>query len=116
MRWPTIICPAGASWGREHERGPRGIQAPRPGGPSESDARYTRSMRPAFVVLAAVLAAAPAARPVDPDYVQEVGGWRAKREEGLRAADGWLAVVGLHWLREGTSTIGSAKGSDVLLP
>jgi uncharacterized protein len=73
-------------------------------------------MRPAFLVLAALLASAPSARPVDPDYVHEIDGWRAKREAGLRAADGWLAVVGLHWLREGTSTIGSAKGSDVLLP
>jgi uncharacterized protein (DUF1684 family) len=73
-------------------------------------------MRSAFLVLVALLASAPAARPVDPDYVHEIDGWRAKREEGLRAPDGWLAVVALHWLREGTSTIGSAKGSDVLLP
>ena len=63
-----------------------------------------------------MLAAAPSARPVGPDYAREIDAWRARREEGLRAPDGWLAVVGLHWLREGTSTIGSAKGSDVVLP
>jgi uncharacterized protein (DUF1684 family) len=77
-------------------------------------------MRPALFVLGAVLgcvlAAAPSARPVDPDYAREIDGWRARREEGLRAPDGWLAVVGLTWLREGTSTIGSAKGNDILLP
>jgi len=73
-------------------------------------------MRRALPVLVAVLAAAPSARPVGPDYVREIDAWRAKREEGLRAPDGWLAVVGLHWLREGTNTIGSAKGSDVVLP
>src|SRR5258705_4844568 len=73
-------------------------------------------MRPAVFLLGAVLAAAPSAQSVDPDYARDIDGWRAKREEGLRAPDGWLAVVGLHWLREGTSTIGSAKGSDVLLP
>jgi uncharacterized protein (DUF1684 family) len=73
-------------------------------------------MRPALFLLGAVLAAAPSARSIDPGYAHEIDGWRAKREEGLRAPDGWLAVVGLHWLREGTSTIGSAKGSDVLLP
>jgi uncharacterized protein (DUF1684 family) len=73
-------------------------------------------MRAALFVLGAVLAAAPSARAVDPDYARDIDGWRAKREEGLRAPDGWLAVVGLHWLREGTSTIGSAKGSDIVLP
>jgi uncharacterized protein (DUF1684 family) len=49
-------------------------------------------------------------------YVQEVDAWRAKREADLRAPEGWLSVVGLHWLREGTSTIGSARGNDILLP
>src|SRR5258705_2708384 len=73
-------------------------------------------MRPAVFLLGAVLAAAPSAQSIDPDYAHEIDGWRAKREEGLRAPDGWLAVVGLHWLREGTSTIGSAKGSDIVLP
>jgi hypothetical protein len=73
-------------------------------------------MRRALLVLVALLAAAPSARPVGPDYVREIDAWRAKREDGLRAPDGWLAVVGLHWLREGTSTIGSANGSDVVLP
>jgi uncharacterized protein (DUF1684 family) len=73
-------------------------------------------MRPVVLLLAATLAAAAPARSFAPDYAQEIGDWRAKREEGLRAPDGWLAVVGLHWLREGTSTVGSAKGSDILLP
>jgi uncharacterized protein len=66
------------------------------------------------VAVAATLAARAAA--VDSDYVRGVDEWRAKREERLRAPDGWLSVVGLNWLREGTSTIGSAKGSDVTLP
>src|SRR6185295_16202203 len=69
-----------------------------------------------FLVLGALLAAAPSTSPVAPGYVQEIEQWRAKREEGLRAPDGWLTVVGLTWLREGTSTMGSAKGSDVPLP
>jgi uncharacterized protein len=73
-------------------------------------------MKPVLLLLGAVLAAAPAACAASPDYVHEIEGWRAKREEGLRAPDGWLSVVGLHWLREGTSTIGSAEGSDIRLP
>ena len=73
-------------------------------------------MKPFLLLLGAVFASAPAARAPSPDYVHEIDGWRAKREEGLRAPDGWLSVVGLHWLREGTSTIGSAEGSDIRLP
>src|SRR6478736_9703159 len=61
-------------------------------------------------------AAAVSVLAADSDYAREIEQWRAKREEGLRAPDGWLSVVGLHWLREGTSTIGSAEGSDVRLP
>lgn len=73
-------------------------------------------MRSAVLVLGALVAAAPSTPSVAPGYVQEIEQWRAKRAEGLRAPDGWLTVVGLTWLREGTSTIGSAKGSDIPLP
>jgi len=73
-------------------------------------------MRSAALVLGAMLAVAPSTPSVAPGYVQEIEQWRAKREDGLRAPDGWLTVVGLTWLREGTSTIGSAKGSDIPLP
>jgi uncharacterized protein (DUF1684 family) len=75
-------------------------------------------MRPATLALCGLLATsgAAAARAADTDYSREVDEWRAKREDGLRAPDGWLSVVGLHWLHEGTSTLGSAKGSDVTLP
>lgn len=73
-------------------------------------------MKPVLLLLGAVLASAPPVRAPSPDYVHEIEGWRAQREEGLRAPDGWLSVVGLHWLREGTNTIGSAEGSDIRLP
>ena len=63
-----------------------------------------------------LLASGPAGAVEPAGYAQEVDAWRAKREADLRAPEGWLSVVGLHWLREGTSTIGSAKGNDILLP
>src|SRR5438477_12537983 len=72
-------------------------------------ARWLLSALAATAVAASLLAA-------DANYAHEIDQWRAKREEGLRAPDGWLSVVGLHWLHEGTSAIGSAKGSDVILP
>lgn len=39
--------------------------------------------------------------------------WRQKREAELLADQGWLAVSGLPWLKEGETTIGSAEGSTV---
>jgi uncharacterized protein (DUF1684 family) len=64
----------------------------------------------------ALLAAPPAAGVASSDYAREIEAWRAKREAGLRAPDGWLSVVGLHWLREGRSTVGSEGNSDIRLP
>jgi len=51
-----------------------------------------------------------------PDYPREIEAWRAQREARLRAEDGWLSVVGLSWLKEGANTMGSARGSAVMLP
>jgi uncharacterized protein len=74
-------------------------------------------MRLAPLALGALLVSAPPLSALDQGgYAREIDAWRAKREAGLRAPDGWLSVVGLHWLREGTSTMGSEKGSDILLP
>ena len=54
--------------------------------------------------------------PADPKYVSELQEWRADRETRLKAPDGWLTLVGLFWIKEGTSTIGSNPSSDVPLP
>jgi uncharacterized protein (DUF1684 family) len=50
------------------------------------------------------------------DYSQEVADWRAKREAKLKAEDGWLTVVGLHWLKDGENRIGSDPSFEVPLP
>jgi uncharacterized protein (DUF1684 family) len=52
----------------------------------------------------------------DSAYVAEVEQWRAQRMAGLREPDGWLSLVGLHWLEEGFATVGSDPASDLLLP
>jgi uncharacterized protein (DUF1684 family) len=49
------------------------------------------------------------------DYRADLAKWRADREERLKAPDGWLTLVGLFWLEEGTNTVGSAEGSRVKL-
>jgi uncharacterized protein (DUF1684 family) len=52
----------------------------------------------------------------DAAYRTDVERWRVEREARLKADDGWLTLVGLHWLRPGASRVGSDPMSDVVLP
>ena len=62
------------------------------------------------------------AQPKDPfditleDHAREVLRWREGRKARLRAEKGWLALVGKVWLTPGRHRIGSAAGSEILLP
>lgn len=60
----------------------------------------------------------PAAAAVDPAaHRAEIEQWKERRAERLQAEDGWLSLVGLHWLDEGENRFGSASGAnDVTLP
>ncbi len=49
------------------------------------------------------------------DYTRQIETWRAQRVERLQAPTGWLALIGLHWLKDGNNTVGSAKDNDVVL-
>lgn len=42
--------------------------------------------------------------------------WKAKRLNSVAGTNGWTTLVGLHWLREGTNSAGSAPTNDVVLP
>ena len=68
-------------------------------------------MRKATLAFAALTAFA-----ADTAYQQEIAKWREQREAKLKADDGWLTVVGLHWLHEGVNTVGSDPKSDAPLP
>jgi uncharacterized protein len=48
-------------------------------------------------------------------HVREIERWRTERVAKLTAPDGWLTLVGLHFLKEGPNTIGNAKDNDVVL-
>jgi uncharacterized protein (DUF1684 family) len=49
-------------------------------------------------------------------YQKAIAEWRAQQEASLKADDGWLTVVGLHWLKEGESRVGSNASFEVPLP
>ncbi len=49
-------------------------------------------------------------------YQTEIAKWRENREAELKSADGWLALSGLFWLKEGDNTVGVGPVFDVELP
>ena len=42
--------------------------------------------------------------------------WRTERINALTAPQGWLSLIGLYWLKEGSNTIGSLKRNKVEVP
>jgi uncharacterized protein len=70
-------------------------------------------------VPAARPAAAPAAKAAAPTKEEAAAAqraWHQERLQRLTAETGWLTLVGLHWLAEGESRLGSAQESEVRLP
>jgi uncharacterized protein (DUF1684 family) len=49
-------------------------------------------------------------------HAEEIEGWRVRRRARLQSPEGWLALVGLEWLEEGVSSIGSDPTNRVVLP
>ena len=53
---------------------------------------------------------------VTPDaYTQEIETWRTHRVQQLTKPDGWLSLIGLHFLKPGENTVGSAPDNAVVL-
>jgi hypothetical protein len=49
------------------------------------------------------------------EHRESVLAWRAARDARLRDPDGWLTLVGLHWLAPGENQFGSDPGNDLVL-
>lgn len=49
------------------------------------------------------------------EYINQILQWRAQRLAELTAPNGWLSMVGLHWLKPGRNQIGSAPENDIIL-
>ena len=50
------------------------------------------------------------------DYFADMRVWQKSMDAELRAEDGWLTLVGLHWLHIGENSVGSNPSKQVLLP
>jgi len=66
--------------------------------------------------LIALLLFAPALSVAQTPYQGEIQRWRQDYESKLKAEDGWLAVAGLYWLKEGINTFGTDASLDIVLP
>ncbi len=56
--------------------------------------------------------------PVDDGaYYQEIESWHQQRvENSLKGQQGWLNLVGLFWLKDGSNTFGSDQSNDLVFP
>jgi len=52
---------------------------------------------------------------LDGDYTKQIDTWRAQRLQRLQAPNGWLSLIGLPWLKDGSNSVGTARGKDVVL-
>jgi len=50
------------------------------------------------------------------EYISEIDQWHQKRVDRLKDENGWLTLVGLHWLKEGENTFGSDKNNNIVFP
>jgi len=72
-----------------------------------------------LLIFALVLIASGAAFSQSPGAMSEqdrIAAWRKSRFTELTADDGWLTLVGLHWLRDGVNRAGSAPDANLPLP
>ncbi len=74
--------------------------------------------QPTTTATAAVTVPATAKTPAPMEravFEQDVAKWRSERVERLRKPDGWLSLVGLHWIEPGVHHLGMADANDIQL-
>jgi len=78
--------------------------------------RFLRFASASLLFAIGFVALAPALRAAgpDPDYVKSIEQERADRLARLTKPDGWLTLIGLHFLSPGANTIGSAPDNALV--
>ena len=70
----------------------------------------------AFALATTLAPGAAGQTPETASYEKIVAEWRAERLASLKGPDGWLNLVGLHWLKEGENSFGAGAGNDLVAP
>ncbi len=69
------------------------------------------------LTVAAALSCTPELPTPDPArHRADVQAWQERRVEGIKQPDGWLSVVGLYWLEQGTNDFGSDSSNPIVFP
>jgi len=68
------------------------------------------------MLLPGLLALCLSATPASDDIATATRTWQEGRLKRLQAEDGWLSLVGLGWLKEGTNTAGSNGKAEIVFP
>ena len=50
------------------------------------------------------------------EYISSMNEWKHQRLERLKSENGWLNLVGLHWLKEGQNPFGSNEANNIVFP
>ncbi len=50
------------------------------------------------------------------EYARHIAEWDSARLQNLKSPTGWVNLAGLFWLNEGTNTLGSAAGNNIVFP
>ena len=70
-----------------------------------------------IIFLASVMSCQSEKEPFnEEEYVNSVQAWQTKRLERLKAENGWLNLVGLHWLKDGQNPFGSNEANNIIFP
>lgn len=78
----------------------------------KTTARYATRLKP-FAALLLALTVAIGCRPqekkIDIAHQNDVQQWKTRRAQRLQAEDGWLSLIGLHWLSKGENKVALNK-------
>ncbi len=74
-----------------------------------------RTLAAALAIVATLAAGCRQRIAPDPAYIEAHERWRAARVAELTSKEGWLTVVGLHWLDPGPNAFGTAPANQVVL-
>jgi uncharacterized protein len=70
----------------------------------------------AGTMFAVLLAPISPGADLDDAWKRELLAWRTQRAKGLLAPEGWMALVGLDWLKAGANSFGSTPDNSITVP
>lgn len=122
MRWGvgSVLCVIGVAAADVAAPAPVAEVAPPPTAATEASSPTTPADGTAAKLTgpsptSEATAAEPAPNVAADPYTQEIETWRAQRVQQLTRPDGWLSLIGLHFLKPGENSVGTAADNAIVL-